>query len=310
MNDDPPSQRPLTAHGEAGLLAIIAAELDGASVPADLDDDCARLAGRTDLVTADTLVEGVHFELGRDGPEHVGAQAAVQNLSDLAASGCGPSGLWLVWSLCLPAAWDVAALGALTRGFARTAARHGARVVGGNLSRTPGPAVIAVTAGGPLAGARPLTRRGARAGDAVYVTGALGDAALGVVEHDASARAARHRWRPHLAEAAALAVWGRVTAMMDVSDGLLLDAARLAAASGVAVDLRRADVPVSDFYRSRRGDDLDLALHGGEDYVLLFTAPPAEPPPVRAWRVGHCAPGAGLRLDGEPARPQGYDHFA
>jgi thiamine-monophosphate kinase len=98
--------------------------------------------------------------------------------------------------------------------------------------------------------------------------------------------------------------------MMDVSDGLLLDAARLAAASGVGIELLRSGVPVSSFYRSRRGGDLDLALRGGEDYVLLFTAPPDDAPPLAAWRVGHCTPGAGLRLDGEPARPRGYDHFA
>ncbi|MCK6571952.1 thiamine-phosphate kinase [Myxococcota bacterium] len=295
---------------EHRLLAIIGAALARAGRPADLTDDCAALAGQTALVTTDTLVEGVHFDLALDTPAQVGVQAAVQNLSDLAASG-GSAG-WLVWSLCLgPAHRTEAFVAGLTDGFATTAARFGASVVGGNLSRTPGPLVVAVTAGGPLAGARPLTRAGARPGHGVYVTGPLGDAALGV--EDARARAARHAWRPHLAEAARLAVTPGVGACMDVSDGLLLDAGRLAAASGVTLALTAAAVPVGpacgalgDPARARR-----LALTGGEDYVLLFTAeaPPAD---LVAHRIGTVADGpAQVLVDGAvPAGARGFDHFA
>ncbi len=299
MPDEPPS--------EAALVAAIGAELARAGRPADLSDDCARLRGHTDLVTHDDLVAGVHFDRRRDRPEQIGAQAAVANLSDLAASG-GAAG-WLVWSLVLPCDVGLETVRRLTRGFAETAARHGAAVVGGNLTRTPGPLTIPVTAGGPLVGPRALTRSGARPGDALYVTGPLGDAAIGHLFPDAAARAARHRWRPHLREAAALARWGRATAAMDISDGLLLDAARLGDASGVGIDVDRAGVPVSDHYRARLGDDLDAALGDGEDFELLFAAPPDAPPPIAAWRVGTCSARPGLRLDGRPIAPRGHDHF-
>ncbi len=282
---------------ERALVRMLAAALGDP----DLSDDCAHLDGTTALVTTDALVEGVHFDLSRDTPAQVGAQAAVQNLSDLAASG-GAAG-WLVWSLMLPPGFtDVEDL---ARGFGDTARAHGARVVGGNLSRTDGPLTLAVTAGGPLAGARPFRRDGARPGDGVYLTGHVGDAALGVAEPDAEARAARHRWRPHLLEARALAAWGGVSAALDVSDGLLRDTARLAEASGVGVELDSTRVPVSDLYRIRRSN-LELALGGGEDYVLLFAA--AGDPPLGV-RVGTCTAAPGLRLDGRPAPPRGFDHF-
>jgi thiamine-monophosphate kinase len=296
---------------EHRLVSIIGAALARAGRPADLTDDCAALCGHTALVTTDTLVEGVHFDRALDTPRQIGAQAAVQNLSDLAASG-GAAG-WLVWSLCLgPAHRNEAFIAELAAGFADTAARYGASVVGGNLSRTAGPLVIAVTAGGPLAGERPLTRAGARPGQGVFVSGPLGDAALGVF--DGAARLARHAWRPHLAEAARLAVHPGVGACMDISDGLLLDASRLAGASGVTLDLEAGAVPLgpacarlADSAHARR-----LALTGGEDYVLLFTAenPPAD---MAAYRIGTVGVGPSrVRLDGVDVAhgPRGFDHFA
>ncbi len=294
--------------GEAALVAAIGATLARVQGrPADLADDCAHLRGPTDLVTTDALLEGGHFDLRRDTWQQIGAQAAVANLSDLASSGA--AGGWLVWSLVIPPHWTVAGVAALTEGFARVATRYGARVVGGNLSSARGPGVIAVTAGGPLWGPRPVTRSGAAPGDVLYVSGPLGDAALGFVAPDPEARRARHRWRPHLPEARRLVAWGRVSAMMDVSDGLLLDAARLADASGVAVDVHAAAVPLGPLLTAR-GGPLRLALSGGEDYVLLFTAPPGEAPPIPCWAVGRCAAGAGLTLDGAPTAAAGYDHFA
>ncbi len=280
---------------EASCVRALAVELGGP----DLSDDCAHLDGATALVTTDALVEGVHFDLQRDTLEQVGAQAAVANLSDLAASGGGPG--WLVWALMLPRDLTRADLCALARGFARVALEHGARVVGGNLSRTPGPLVVSVTAGGPLAGDRPFLRTGARPGDGVYLTGPVGDAALGVTDLDPAARAARHRWRPHLREAAALAAWGGVTAALDVSDGLLTDAGRFP----VAVNLDSGAVPLGPLYQQRRADPA-LALDGGEDYVLLFTA--ASPPPTGT-RIGTCAEGDGVFVDGARVQPAGWDHF-
>ena len=193
----------------------------------------------------------------------------------------------------------------MTQGFAAVATAHGAQVMGGNLSQAQGPAVIAVTVGGPLAGKRRWHRADAMAGHGIYLTGPLGDAALGYLDDDAEARQVRHQWRPHLREAAVLADWGGVGGAMDVSDGLAIDAHRMAAAAGIALHLDSACIPTSAHYRARRSD-LQVALTGGEDYVLLFTA--ADRPPIGT-RVGICRPGAGVYLDDVPLAPAGWDHF-
>lgn len=297
---------------EAQRVAAIAAVLRRLGQSPDLTDDCARLYARTDIVSCDTLVEGVHFDRRLDTLPQIGAQAAVSNLSDLAGSG-GAAG-WAMWALSLPPSWSVADLTALAEGFVSTLVRHGARLVGGNLTSTAGPATINVTVGGPLAGPRALTRDGARAGDVLYVTGPLGDGALGWLRPDHATRAGRHRWRPHLAEARALARCPEVSACMDISDGLLKDAGRLGDASGVSIHLTSATLPVSDLYRSRLGGDLKAAISGGEDYVLLFALPGGRPPPCRAWAVGRCAAGpspsgGGLHLDDRPVAVGGFDHF-
>lgn len=305
-DNDPPSHRQAS---ESDFLTAIEDVLTRTGHAPDLTDDCGAPPCSTALVTTDALVAGVHFDLERDSLGQIGAQAAVANLSDLAGSG-GAAG-WLVWSLLLPERWSPAQVAAITEGFATTAAVHGAHVIGGNLSRTPGPLTIDVTAGGPLAGARRLRRDGARPDDDVFITGPLGDAALGIAEPDVETRTARHGWRPHLAEAAALAADPSVTAAMDISDGLLLDAGRLAHASRVSIDIASAAVPTSALYRTRRGDDRALALSGGEDYVLLFTA--TRPPQAltgHVWRIGRCLPGHGIHLDGRPVAPTGHDHFA
>lgn len=295
---------------EATLVAVIAEALRDHGQTPDLSDDCGFPSTPTALVTTDTLIEGVHFDSAWDSDEQVGAQAAVQNLSDLAASGAGAA--WLVWSLCLPPAWrDVERLRALTSGFARVASAHGAHVLGGNLTRTQGPLVISVTAGGALAGARALRRDAACVGQAVYVSGRLGDAALGVLRPSPETRAARHAWRPHLAEAAALAQASGAVACMDISDGLLIDATRMAKASGVTLALESACLPVSRLYSATLGADRRVALAGGEDYVLLFTA--SQPPPFEAWpigRVDRALTHVPVLLDDTPAPALGWDHFS
>jgi len=137
----------------------------------------------------------------------------------------------------------------------------------------------------------------------------LGNAALGYVEPDPVTRAARHLWRPHLAEAGTLARWGRVTAAMDISDGLLIDAHRVAKASGVGIEIDTQAIPVSDLYRQRRGHGRELALTGGEDYVLLFTASAAGAAPI-GHPIGRCVDAPGIRVDGVAREPIGFDHFA
>lgn len=306
MNDGNAHHSSQTPVSESAIIALIAEELMSVGLNPDFEDDCAHLTEPTALVTTDSMVEGVHFDLALDTPEQAGAQAAVMNLSDLAASG-GRAG-WLTWALCLPRSWHVEQIRGLARGFCGAAAQYGAQVVGGNLSRTEGPAVITVTAGGPLAGRRAFRRDGAQAGDLVYVTGPLGNAAMGYIDPTPANRAARHLWRPHLAETMALAQWGGVHAAMDISDGLLIDAHRLGSASGVGIDLRTNALPVTDLYRTHQGDDRTLALTGGEDYVLLYTAPADSLPPV-GYPVGRCRAECGLWVDGVPRAPHGFDHF-
>ncbi len=291
--------------GEERLIKLIHQSLEELGQAVDLDDDCALIQGETRLLTTDALIEGVHFDLRRDSFEQIGAQAAVANLSDLAAS--GGRAAWLIWSLILAPNWGEQALLKMTRGFVQVGLRYGARLVGGNLSRSPGPGILAVSAGGPLAGAQPFLRSGAKPGDGIYLSGPLGDAALGVLEPDPEARAQRHRWRPHLPEAATLAAWGEVSAAMDISDGLLKDLSKLCKASGLGAALESQQIPIGPLCRHRHPEDLSLALEGGEDYLLLFTTP--KHPPL-GQLIGYCQEGEELLLDGLPVSGRGWDPFA
>ncbi|MEE2644514.1 MAG: thiamine-phosphate kinase [Myxococcota bacterium] len=273
------------------------------------NDDCARVL-ETSLVSGDTLVEGVHFDPRLDSWEEIGAQAAQVNLSDLAASAGAPR--WAHWQLSLPPETSVEAIEALTRGFADALAREAVPVVGGNLCQRAGPLEISVTlAGIPFAGG-PIGRDGARPGDAVYVSGALGARSLYFVAPSESNRALRHRWSPQLSKAKALAEWGYVSAMLDLSDGLIRDAARLAEESNVSLQLQSNTIPIHQALHAQLPpqEALELGLYGGEDYLLLFTTAPAERPPVEAWRIGCCSEGSGLSIDDAPPRQLGFDHFA
>lgn len=293
----PPEDKLLS---EAQCMRIIANAFACAGIALDASDDCGMTHGATDLVTTDSLIEGHHFDQKHDTPEQIGRQAAIVNLSDLAGSGAEAG--WLVWALSLNSSWDEASLSQLAYGFGSEAAKYGASVLGGNLAYTNGPTVIGVTAGGALAGERPLLRTDARPGDAVYISGILGRATLGYLKPTQSLRLNRHQWRPHLAESAALSDIMGVHACMDISDGLLKDAGRMASASALAIHLESNRIPcVGEQY---------TAMTGGEDYVLLFTAPPEIILPKWAIRIGACHEGEGVYLDDDPTLESGYDHFA
>ncbi|MFA5963436.1 MAG: thiamine-phosphate kinase [Sphingomonas sp.] len=261
---------------------------------ADLRDDTATLAGLT--VTTDTIVEGIHFLPG-DPPEDVAWKLLAVNLSDLAAKGATPEGVLLNYPLS-DTKWDSAFLAGLD-----AALRHfGCALLGGDTVTLPAgaPRVLTLTAIGRDAAAPP--RSGARAGDMLWVTGTVGEAGAGLAiargeDGPAELLAAYRRPQPRLAEGRALAP--HVHAMMDVSDGLLIDAARMAAASGIAVAIDLAAVPLSTAWRGFRGDDRAARLAAataGDDYQLLFAANPAFAPPVPATRVGAFAAGTGLTL--------------
>lgn len=259
-----------------------------------LADDVARL-GRL-VLTTDTLVEGVHF-LPDDPPGDVAWKLVAVNLSDLAAKGAVPVGVLLNYPLG-DDAWDrdfLAGLSAALRGM-------GAQLLGGDTVSLPAgaPRVLTLTAIGEGAHAPP--RSGVRPGDLLFVTGTIGDAGAGLAiargtPGPAVLRDAYRRPMPRLAEGQALAP--RVHAMMDVSDGLLIDAARMAAASGLAVRVDLDAVPLSAALVAFAGHDRAArlaAVTAGDDYQLLFAAPADPPLPVAATAVGRFAPGAGLAL--------------
>ena len=255
-----------------------------------LADDAAVVG---DLVlTTDTLVEGVHF-LAHDPPGDVAWKLLAVNLSDLAAKGAKPEGVLLNYPLSTPE-WDAAFLAGLGEALAVFACT----LIGGDtVSLPPGaPRVLTLTAIGRDAAA-PL-RGGAQAGDALWVTGAIGDAGAGLrIARGESGPAvlldAYRRPRACLAEGRALAAV--VHAMSDVSDGLLIDAARMAAASGLAVAVDLDAVPLSSALLGFDPDPLAAAT-AGDDYVLLFALPPDTASPVPATCIGAFAAGSGLTV--------------
>lgn len=273
-----------------------------------LADDAARL-GRY-VVTTDTLVEGVHFLPG-DPPADVAWKLVAVSLSDLAGKGATPEGVLLNYPLSGDR-WDRAFLAGLDACLAAL----DCPLLGGDTVSLPAgaPRVLTVTAFGADAAAPP--RSGAQAGDALWVTGTIGDGGAGLAvaragEGPAALLAAYRRPRPRLAEGRILAPLAH--AMMDVSDGLLIDAWRMAAASGLEVTIDLDAVPLSAAYRGYSGDVM-VAVTAGDDYQLLC-ALPAGVTTGHAVRIGSFAAGKGLALTrgGEPVSlPDrlGFEHRA
>jgi len=274
-----------------------------------LRDDAAVLAiGAPHIVlTHDMIAQGIHF-LATDPPEDVAWKLVAVNLSDLAAKGARPLGVLMGYALTGDAAWDAA----FVTGLQTVLAHFEVPLLGGDtVSLPPGAArLFGLTAIGQAPTTGAPSRSGAQAGDALFVTGTIGDASAGLAiaqgeAGDPALLAAYRRPLPRLAEGQALAP--RVHAMMDVSDGLLLDAARMAEASGLALAIDLAAVPLSDPWRAARGDDRAARLAAataGDDYQLLFAAPADAALPVPATRIGLFSPGAGLSLaDADGAIP-------
>ena len=266
-----------------------------------LADDAAVLAvgGAKLVVTSDTLVEGVHFR--RDDPaDSVGWKLAAVNLSDLAAKGATPVACLMNYALSGDAGWDARFI----EGLGAILCEHGCALIGGDTVRMPpgAPRSFTLTAIGEAPGRVP-TRSGVFSGDVLWVTGTIGDAGAGLALLDAGRTSpvvlidAYRRPQPLVAEGQALAP--KVAAMMDVSDGLLIDAGRLAAASRVGIEIDLARVPLSDAFIAQRGNDRDARLFAataGDDYELLFTCPAGVQPPVPATRIGVCRAGSGLTM--------------
>ncbi|MEM9301178.1 MAG: thiamine-phosphate kinase [Pseudomonadota bacterium] len=251
---------------------LIAAVMDAAAVLPDRDvrlgigDDAAILAldGGSDLVACtDTLNLDTHF-LASQPPESIGHRCLAANLSDLAAMGAAPR--FALLSLSMPAP-DAAWLEEFLGGFGALARRHDVALVGGDTTR--GPLAVAVTALGSVAPGTALTRKTAKAGDRIWVSGSLGGAALALADPDApQERLLYPEPRVNLGQA----LIGVATAAMDLSDGLRVDLPRLLGRHGGRIDADR--LPLAGALRGR-SEDWRLAVCGGDDYELCFTAPVA-----------------------------------
>lgn len=265
----------------------------------NFDDDCAVIdfGGEALVLTHDMMAEGVHFVSWQD-PADVAWKLAATNMSDLAAKGAVPVGVLLGYQL---REQDERFLD----GLAEALEFYGAQLLGGDTIAGSGPQTLGLTAIG-RATHRPVpSRSGAQPGDALWITGPVGAAMIGLEALRSEMGDSLAYRRPHalLTEGQELAPL--VTAMMDVSDGLLLDASRMAKASGVTLAIDGDAVPLAA-PEHRRAE----ALRWGEDYQLLFTLPEGAAPPVQAWRIGEARAGKGIvLLDGEPPEGGlGYEH--
>ncbi|HWK33588.1 MAG TPA: thiamine-phosphate kinase [Hyphomicrobium sp.] len=284
---DAPLEGELTG-GEEALIAEFWAPLTAGYAGARaLKDDAATIApppGEELVVTTDALIAGVHFFPDED-PFSVGWKALAVNVSDLVAKAAAP--LAYVMNIALPASVTRDWLSGFAQGLDAAQAAFGCRLIGGDTDRTPGLLSISLTAFGAVPAGGMLPRNGARAGDRVYVTGTIGDAALGLALRDPHVSA---RWRcateaatylagkfsrpqPPLAIVAALRTCA--SAGMDVSDGLMKDFGRLCRASGVGGRIEAARVPLSDAARAamEAGVALTELMAGGEDYEVLACVP-------------------------------------
>lgn len=302
---------------EFALIAHFFAPLAAAEPGAfGLTDDAAVLALGSDqalVATIDTLVEGVHFR-AEDPPESVGVKLLAVNLSDLAAMAARPRGYLL--SLALPAAWAMdrreAWLGGFVAGLRAAQAQAGVDLVGGDTVGTPGPLTLTVTALGTVTHGQAVRRSGAQVGDDVYVSGSIGDAALGLMllqgrltgasAADGSLLIERYqRPTPRLGVGRGLS--GLAHAAADVSDGLIADLGHICQASGVGATIESQRIPLSAPASAVLKRDPDVfmdLLRGGDDYELVFTAAPE-----RAADVARLAAATGVPLTaiGKIARP-------
>jgi thiamine-monophosphate kinase len=319
----------MTLPAEFALIARHFRPLAGAGA-LDLADDAALLdapAGRQLVLAADAMVAGVHF-LPDDPPETIGRKLLRVNLSDLAAMGAEPLGYLMTCAFPrgTPEEW----IAAFAAGLAEDQRAFGLAVLGGDTVTIDGPACLSLTILGTVAPGAALRRVGARPGDDLWVSGTIGDGALGLLALTGRIAMDAHlagRYRlpePRLSLGSRLA--GLAHAAMDVSDGLVQDLGHLARAGGCGAVLDAQAIPLSGAARSalhRDGALLPLVLTGGDDYELLFAADPAEAASIRGaadaagvavTRIGRFVPGEGVTVMDPTGTPLdlprgGWSHF-
>ena len=320
---------------EAGLIARFFRPLAAAPGAAMLMDDAATLSlgdGPELVVTTDAIVAGVHF-FPDDPADAIARKALRVNLSDLAAKGAAPAGYLL--TLALPDDWEVAWLADFVEGLSADQEEFGLSLLGGDTVRTPGPLMVSVTALGRAQEGRVPRRTGGAPGQRLYVTGTIGDAALGLalrrderLAMDWDLRRAEREWlldrylipEPRLALAGVVAAYA--TASMDVSDGLVGDLEKLAQASRVGAIVEANRVPLSlAALRAIRAEPavLGLAFTGGDDYELLIVIDPDDADAFEAEAaacrvavtdIGALVEGEGVSVEGAGPFDAGRSSFA
>ena len=261
------------------------------SIRTGIGDDCAvlrLLPGCDSLVTTDFTLEGIHFRRDWHPPESVGHRCLARGLSDIAAMGGEPVAAFL--SLALPRDLPQAWVGRFVRGLIGLAEKYGATLAGGDTAESPNGILADIIVVGGVPKGKAILRSGARPGDRIFVSGELGGSAAAVVRMWANPKKklrprdySRHFYpEPRVDVGRILREKGLATAMIDTSDGLSTDLAHLCEESGVGAEIDAAAIPRARVGKPAREVDLDLALHGGEDYELLFTAPPRKrvPPQI------------------------------
>jgi thiamine-monophosphate kinase len=324
--------------GEFELIEKYFAPLaSGATGALGLTDDAALLtppAGRDLVLTADAMIEGVHF-LTDQPPGLVARKLLRVNLSDLAAMGAVPLG-YLV-TAAWPETKDEAWIAGFAEGLADDQAIFPVHLLGGDTTRTPGPLALSLTAVGTVPAGGGLKRGAARDGDLLFVSGTIGDSALGLKilrgeletldDSDRTALVARHRLpQPRLALGQALLDEGLATAAIDLSDGLVADIGHIAESSGLSARIEASAIPLSAAAGRAVAEDPDLRaalFGGGEDYELAFAVAPGQAGTIAALaerlalpikRIGALAAGQGVKLVDEsgeevPLVSAGWTHF-
>jgi thiamine-monophosphate kinase len=302
------------------------------AIPIGIGDDCAVLRllprrgkGKDVLVTTDFTLEGIHFRRDWHPAESVGHRCLARGLSDIAAMGGEPVAAFL--SLALPRALPQSWLDRFARSLIRTAERYGVTLAGGDTAESPNGILADIIVVGTAPRGKAVLRSGARPGDRIYVSGELGGSAAAVREMRKRPKRKlnpreypRHFFpEPRLELGGILGEKGLASAMIDTSDGLSTDLAHLCEESGVGAEIQAELIPRARVGKPAREVDLQFALHGGEDYELLFTVPASKRIPSRIagipiTHIGHITRNRKIFLMNDPGvgcelHSRGWEHF-